>query len=160
MCLLMLNDKIKSTERTDPPLSSATWKGAWDLYRDGVFAFREDTLRSEHYAHLDDKNHVYLDYTGSGLASAFQLAHCSVRLSSTLYGNPHSINPSSQASATAINTTRLKVLQHLNADAEEYDVIFMANATAAAKLVGESYVFARRTRRGFCKRSVVGTPQA
>lgn len=117
-----------------------------ELYPEYTLTSSIDKLRSEHYAHLDEKNHVYLDYTGSGLASAFQLTHSSVRLSSTLYGNPHSINPSSQASTNAIIATRLKVLQHLNTDAEEYEVIFTANATEAAKLVGESYAFTKGTK--------------
>ncbi|KAK4172993.1 pyridoxal phosphate-dependent transferase [Triangularia setosa] len=114
-----------------------------ELYPEYSLTSSIDTLRSEQYAHLDEKNHTYLDYTGSGLASASQLAHSSVRLSSTLYGNPHSINPSSQASTEAINVARVKVLQHLSADAEEYDVIFTANATGAARLIGESYSFTR-----------------
>ncbi|KAK4196782.1 pyridoxal phosphate-dependent transferase [Triangularia verruculosa] len=112
-----------------------------ELYPEYSLTSSLDILRSAQYAHLDNKNHTYLDYTGSGLPSTSQLAHSSVRLSSTLYGNPHSINPSSQASTRAIDATRLKILQHLNADAKEYDVIFTANATGAAKLVGESYPF-------------------
>ncbi|KAK0716420.1 pyridoxal phosphate-dependent transferase [Apiosordaria backusii] len=113
-----------------------------ELYPEYSLTSSIDTLRSKEYAHLDSEKHTYLDYTGSSLASASQLAHSSVRLSSTVYGNPHSINPSSHASTAAIDAARLRILEHLNASVEEYAVVFTANATGAARLVGESYPFA------------------
>ncbi|KAK3985731.1 molybdenum cofactor sulfurase [Cladorrhinum sp. PSN332] len=100
-----------------------------------------DTLRETEYSHLDAQDHVYLDYTGSSLASQSQHLHHASRLTSQLYGNPHSVNPSSQAATEEINTTRARILSHLNASPEEYVVIFTPNASGAARLVGESYPF-------------------
>lgn len=54
-----------------------------------------------------------------------------------LYGNPHSASPSSQLSTNRIEDIRLKVLQFFNADPDEFDVVFVANATAGIKLVME-----------------------
>jgi molybdenum cofactor sulfurtransferase len=54
-----------------------------------------------------------------------------------LYGNPHSESPSSKLSTLRVDNTRLRVLQFFRADPEHFDVIFVANASAAIKLVGD-----------------------
>lgn len=59
-------------------------------------------------------------------------------MTSSLLGNPHSASPSSQLSTARIEDTRLRALQFLNADAAEFDLIFVANATAGIKLVSEA----------------------
>lgn len=56
---------------------------------------------------------------------------------SNLYGNPHSGSPSSQLSTNRIEDIRHQVLQFFNADPDEFDVVFVANATAGIKLVME-----------------------
>ena len=56
---------------------------------------------------------------------------------SNLYGNPHSGSPSSQLSTNRIEDIRHKILQFFNADPEEFDLVFVANATAGIKLVME-----------------------
>ncbi|KAK3360417.1 pyridoxal phosphate-dependent transferase [Lasiosphaeria hispida] len=110
------------------------------------FTARLDHLRSTDYPHLDAADHVYLDYTGAGLASRSQhLAH-EARVSHTLYGNPHSVNPTSAAATHAVEATRARILAHFNACPDEYAVVFTANATGAARLVGESYPFRRAGR--------------
>ena len=58
---------------------------------------------------------------------------------SNLYGNPHSASQSSQLSTNRIEDTRLKVLQFFKADPEDFDVVFVANATAGIKLVMEAF---------------------
>ncbi|KAK4185897.1 putative molybdenum cofactor sulfurase [Podospora australis] len=116
-----------------------------DLYPDYPATYPLDSLRQTEYSSLDEQDHVYLDYTGSGLASRSQHAHHASRLSSTVFGNPHSTNPTSSAATEAIHLTRLRVLSHLSASEDEYTVIFTANATGAARLVGESYPFSRST---------------
>lgn len=105
-----------------------------------------DELRATEYAYLDEQDHVYLDYTGSGLAADAQHRAHKERLASTLYGNPHSVNPTSDAATQLIEQTRARVLAHLNASPDEYTVIFTPNATGAARLVGEAYPFSRRTK--------------
>lgn len=101
-----------------------------------------DELRAREYARLDQRQHVYLDYTGGGLYAESQLrAHLSL-LTSQVFGNPHSTNPVSQAMTDLVEQARSYVLEYFHADPGEYEVIFTANASGALKLVGEAYPFA------------------
>lgn len=88
-----------------------------------------DDLRNSEYAYLDKQNHVYLDYTGSGLAAQAQHRAHEERLANTLSGNPHSENPTSDAATGLIAEARARILEHLNAPPGEYSVIFTPNAT-------------------------------
>ena len=81
----------------------------------------------------------YLDYTGAALYLNSQVDAVAADLKSALYGNPHSANPSSSRSDAAIEGVRAQVLAWLGADPAEYQVVFTASATAAAKLVGEAF---------------------
>ncbi|KAK2033589.1 aminotransferase class-V [Colletotrichum zoysiae] len=105
-----------------------------------------DDLRETDYSYLDKQGHLYLDFTGAGLAAQSQLRAHEGRLEKTLFGNPHSVNPTSQSATDAVEDTRSRVLAHLNASPDEYTVIFTPNATGAARLVAEAYPFRRRTR--------------
>jgi molybdenum cofactor sulfurtransferase len=58
---------------------------------------------------------------------------------SNLYGNPHSANAPAKLSGQLVDDTREKTLRFFGADPEHYDLIFVANATAAIKLVMESF---------------------
>lgn len=58
---------------------------------------------------------------------------------SNLYGNPHSASPSSQLSTNRVEDVRLRVLQFFNADPEDFDIVFLANATAGIKLVMDAF---------------------
>ena len=117
-----------------------------DAYPEYSTTYRLDELRASEYAYLDNQDHVYLDYTGSGLAAYAQRRAHEDRLASTLCGNPHSINSTSEIATHLIDQARARILAHLRASPEEYAVIFTPNATGAARLVGESYPFSRRTR--------------
>jgi selenocysteine lyase/cysteine desulfurase len=112
-------------------------------YRDTA---RLDVLRGSEYGYLDEQGHLYLDYTGAGLAARAQHRAHAERLAGTLYGNPHSVNPTSEASTDLVERTRARVLAHFNASPREYTAVFTPNATGAARLVGEAYPFTRRTR--------------
>ncbi|GAO18638.1 uncharacterized protein UV8b_03383 [Ustilaginoidea virens] len=105
-----------------------------------------DVLRLTEYNYLDQQKHIYLDYTGAGLAARHQFAAHKARLESATFGNPHSENPTSQCATGLVELARKRVLAHLNASPEVYQVIFTPNATGAAKLVGESYPFSKRSR--------------
>ncbi|CAM1507077.1 Fc.00g067180.m01.CDS01 [Cosmosporella sp. VM-42] len=59
-------------------------------------------------------------------------------MTSTLYGNPHSSSPSSQQSTSRIEDARMNLLDFFSADPTEYDLVFVANATAGIKLVVDS----------------------
>jgi len=54
-----------------------------------------EELRHTDFARLDAGSHVYLDYTGAGLYAESQLAEHMELLRSGVYGNPHSLNPTS-----------------------------------------------------------------
>jgi selenocysteine lyase/cysteine desulfurase len=105
-----------------------------------------DKLRRTEYSYLDKFSHIYLDYTGAGLAARSQLIAHSARLADGCYGNPHSENPTSTASTRLVAEARAAVLRFFNTTAEDYAVIFTPNATGACRLVGESYPFGRRSR--------------
>jgi molybdenum cofactor sulfurtransferase len=60
-------------------------------------------------------------------------------MTSNLLGNPHSASASSQLSSRIIDDTRLRVLRFCNASPDDFDVVFVANATAAIKLVADAF---------------------
>ena len=99
-----------------------------------------DALRASEYGRLDAQDQVYLDFTGGGLHAASQVeAHVRV-LNEDVLGNPHSVNPSSTKMTRRVEQARAAVLDYFNG-AAEYTAIFTLNASAALKLVGESYPF-------------------
>ena len=110
-------------------------------YPDYASTARLDELRAAEYSYLDSGGHIYLDYTGAGLAADAQLRAQVRRLRGGCFGNPHSENPASVASTLLIEQAREAVLRYFNAPAEEYAVIFTQNATGACRLVGEAYQF-------------------
>ena len=63
-------------------------------------------------------------------------------LRETVYGNPHSVNPTSSAATVLVEQARAAVLRYFNAPESEYACIFTPNATGALRLVGEAYPFA------------------
>ncbi len=105
-----------------------------------------DEVRRAEYAHLDRDRHVYLDYTGAGLAAGVQYRAHAERLAERGFGNPHSQNPASKASTELVEQARAAVLEHFNASPRDYTAVFTANATAACRLVGEAYPFAYDNR--------------
>ncbi|MGH3260254.1 MAG: aminotransferase class V-fold PLP-dependent enzyme, partial [Streptosporangiaceae bacterium] len=110
-------------------------------YPDYAATSRLDELRATEYAYLDAGGHVYLDYTGAGLAADAQLRAHTERLRSGCFGNPHSENPASMASTVLIEQARAAVFGYFNASPDEYAAIFTPNATGACRLVGEAYQF-------------------
>jgi selenocysteine lyase/cysteine desulfurase len=99
-------------------------------------------LRVSEYGRLDDRGEVYLDYTGGSLYAASQLeAHLEL-LRESVYGNPHSVNPTSSAATALVEQARAAVLAYFNAPESEYACIFTPNATGALRIVGEAYPFA------------------
>ena len=98
-------------------------------------------LRSREFSRLDALGLAYLDYTGSALPGATQLAEHDELLRAAVFGNPHADSTPSRRSTVALDAGRELLLAHLNADSAQYVVCFTANATAAVKLVAESYPF-------------------
>jgi molybdenum cofactor sulfurtransferase len=100
-----------------------------------------DELRHSEYGRLDRDGHIYLDYTGGGLHGDSQLRDHFTLLQDGVFGNPHSINPTSVASSELAERARSEVLRYFNASPDEYVAIFTPNATGALRLVGEAYPF-------------------
>jgi molybdenum cofactor sulfurtransferase len=105
-----------------------------------------DELRAKDYARLDDNDVVYLDHTGAGLYAESQIRRHQEILLKGVFGNPHSKSPTSITSAGYVETARASVREFFRASPEEYEVIFTAGASAALKLVGESYPFSPDSR--------------
>ena len=105
-----------------------------------------DRLRATEYRRLDEYGQVYLDYTGSSLFADSQIEEHFKLMRSGILGNPHSNNPTSAAMTGYLESTRRSVLSYFNASADEYTVVFTANASGALKLVGESFPFAPQGR--------------
>ncbi|KAK2792493.1 hypothetical protein FQN51_001666 [Onygenales sp. PD_10] len=55
-----------------------------------------------------------------------------------LFGNPHSASSSSQLSTRRVDDARVRVLRFFNASPDDFDVVFVANATAGIKLVADA----------------------
>ncbi|KAI6714503.1 hypothetical protein JHW43_003017 [Diplocarpon mali] len=96
-----------------------------------------EALREHEYPMLKDT--IYLDHAGTTLYAKSLMHKFTSDMMANLYGNPHSASPSSQLSTSRVDDTRLKVLRFFNAEPEEFDVVFVANATAGIKLVMEAF---------------------
>ncbi|PYH40509.1 putative molybdenum cofactor sulfurase protein (HxB) [Aspergillus saccharolyticus JOP 1030-1] len=95
-----------------------------------------DVIREREYPLLKDI--TYLDHAGTTLYAKTLIESFSRDLTSNLYGNPHSLTAPSQLSTQRIDDTRLRALRFFNANPEEFDLVFVANATAAIKLVADA----------------------
>ncbi|KAI1870252.1 hypothetical protein JX265_006422 [Neoarthrinium moseri] len=112
---------------------------------------------------IGDADEVYLDHAGTTLYAKSLIDRFAADMTANLYGNPHSASSSSQASTSRVDDVRLRLLQFFNADPSEFDLVFVANATAGIKLVAEAF---RSTPEGFtfayhqaCHTSLVGVRQ-
>jgi molybdenum cofactor sulfurtransferase len=82
---------------------------------------------------------TYLDHAGTTLYSRSLVEQFSKDLCSNLFGNPHSASPSSALSTERTERVRARVLEFFRADPEHFDVVFVANATAAIKMVMHAF---------------------
>ena len=105
-----------------------------------------DELRSSQYGRLDERGQVYLDYTGGSLFAESQLRQHFDLLRSGVFGNPHSASPASVRMTEHVERTRRRILKYFHAATEDYVLVFTQNASAALKLVGESFSFAPGSR--------------
>src|SRR3984893_13703542 len=105
-----------------------------------------DECRATEYRRLDERGHVYLDYTGGSLWAESQIQKHFELLRSSVLGNPHSASPASVAMTEHVERTRRAILQYFNARPEDYILVFTQNATAALKLIGESFPFSASSR--------------
>ncbi len=123
----------------EPRLAAPAAPSAWDTSA-------VEALRAAEYGRLDAQDQAYLDYTGGGLYAESQLREHQDLLRAGVFGNPHSTSPTSRAATELAEGARQAILEHLNASPDDYTVIFTANASAALKLVGESFPFTPTSR--------------
>ncbi|EOD44581.1 putative molybdenum cofactor sulfurase protein [Neofusicoccum parvum UCRNP2] len=82
---------------------------------------------------------TYLDHGGSTIPAKSLLDEVAADLSSNLYGNPHSACTPAELSGRRVDEIREQALRFFNADPEHFDLVFVANATAAMKLVMDAF---------------------
>lgn len=82
---------------------------------------------------------TYLDHAGTTLYAKSLIERFSADMMANLYGNPHSASTASQLTSRRIEDVRLRLLRLFNADPAEFDVVFVANATAGIKLVMDAF---------------------
>ncbi|KAF4423382.1 Molybdenum cofactor sulfurase [Colletotrichum fructicola] len=119
---------------------------------------RVEGFRDREYPMLKDS--IYLDHAGTTLYSKSLMDRFSADMMSNLFGNPHSASSPSQHTTSRIEDVRLRLLRFFNADPSEFDLVFVANATAGIKLVADAF---RASPDGFffayheaCHTSIVG----
>jgi molybdenum cofactor sulfurtransferase len=101
-----------------------------------------DELRKSDFSRLDTSGQVYLDFTGGSLYAIRQVQQHMELLNTSILGNPHSTNPASLLSGQLIEKTRKQIQDYFRAN--DYQLVFTANASQALKIVGESYPFEDR----------------
>ena len=82
---------------------------------------------------------IYLDHGGATVYSRSLIEAFSDKMIANLYGNPHSASDPAKLSGHVVDSIRDKALHFFKADPERFDLVFVANATAAIKLVAESF---------------------
>ncbi|KAI1155234.1 PLP-dependent transferase [Nemania diffusa] len=96
-----------------------------------------DTLRKKEYPHM---NHgVYLDHGGATIYAKSTVEGFASKMITGLYGNPHSENSPARLSGDVVDHVREKMLNFFGASSKDFDLIFVANATAAVKLVADCF---------------------
>ncbi|WP_082683219.1 aminotransferase class V-fold PLP-dependent enzyme [Entomohabitans teleogrylli] len=97
-----------------------------------------EALRASDFSRLDAHRVAYLDHVGGTLAPQSLIEADYQALSSTILGNPHS---GSSSSAQSYEQARQAIYHFFRCPAEEYEIIFTANASSAIRLVAESFPF-------------------
>ncbi|KAK0650651.1 Molybdenum cofactor sulfurase [Lasiodiplodia hormozganensis] len=103
-----------------------------DAYNSKIEGFRDIEYPSL-------KGVTYLDYGGSAIPAKSLLEDAAADLSTNLYGNPHSACAPSALAGRRVDEIREQVLRFFNADPKYFDLVFVANATAALKLVMDCF---------------------
>jgi selenocysteine lyase/cysteine desulfurase len=136
---------MKGARVTSPAAHDSAERDAYAKFLEAYADYRDtaslDALRASEYGRLDAGQHAYLDYTGGGLYAESQITGHARLLARGVFGNPHSASLASATTTALVEQTRRHVLAYFNASSE-YTAVFTLNATAALKLVGESYPFA------------------
>ncbi|XP_026801265.3 molybdenum cofactor sulfurase isoform X2 [Pangasianodon hypophthalmus] len=111
-----------------------SFKEIWPGYS---FGSEQQQLIRREFSRLNDI--TYLDHAGTTFFAESQVKSFYEDISRNVYGNPHSLNPSSKMTHDTVERVRYRILEHFNTSPEEYSVIFTAGCTAALKLVADSF---------------------
>ncbi|KAH8827778.1 pyridoxal phosphate-dependent transferase [Flagelloscypha sp. PMI_526] len=116
----------------------------YNQFQDQFPEYREtwplDRLRETDFTRFSSSSETYLDYCGGCLHPESLVRVHSEFMLTSLLGNTHSVSHCSQLSSQCTDDARRSVLEFFSASLE-YTVVFTANASAALKLVGESFPF-------------------
>ncbi|KAI3337781.1 PLP-dependent transferase [Ustulina deusta] len=96
-----------------------------------------EALRQKEYPHM--REGVYLDHGGATIYARSLVEGFASKMVTSLYGNPHSENSPARLSGDIVDQVREKMLNFLGASSKDFDLIFVANATAAVKLVADCF---------------------
>ncbi|KAM7184900.1 PLP-dependent transferase [Rhypophila sp. PSN 637] len=129
--------KKKETPTLTEPFSSAAFKEKPHLQQQSAYGRPVEAIREDEYPHM--KNGVYLDHGGTTIYARSTVSRFADKMRSSLYGNPHSANEPAKISGDMVDAIRLQALQFLGADPAHFDLVFVANSTAAIKLVADSF---------------------
>ena len=80
-----------------------------------------------------------MDHGGTTIYAKSLIDTFAADLVSNLYGNPHSASTPAKLSGQVVDDTRERTLRFFGADPEHFDLVFVANATAAIKLVMDCF---------------------
>ncbi|KAJ2456274.1 hypothetical protein EV183_000201 [Coemansia sp. RSA 2336] len=135
-----MNRFIPATPPPSPPASSYISHSANYDYNG-----RLDEIRKTEYPQLSasletnqaDQQTVFLDHAGSTLYAASHIRAFSHELLTHMPANPHSRHVQSQWTQRKIDHARDRLLEFLGTSAQQYAVVFTANATAAIRLAAE-----------------------
>ncbi|KAI1436724.1 molybdenum cofactor sulfurase [Xylaria sp. CBS 124048] len=109
------------------------------MNEDNAIAYNEriKAIRKDEFPMLHDS--IYLDHAGTTLYPKSLVDSFAAEMTASLFGNPHSASASSQCTMSRIEDIRHRVLQFFGADPTEFDLVFVANATAGIKLVSDAF---------------------
>lgn len=82
---------------------------------------------------------VYVDYTGSAPYLETQIEAVHEELKKSMFGNPHSSNPSSRQATDAVDDARDAVLRFFGVTEATHTLVFTSGATGALRIVGSSF---------------------
>ncbi|XP_016954615.1 molybdenum cofactor sulfurase [Drosophila biarmipes] len=115
-------------------------------YRPEFSPSEQSTIDAE-FSRLARNKSVYLDHAGTTLYAENQVKAAAEQLQRTVICNPHTC----RTAGDFVDQVRFKVLEFFNTTAEDYHVIFTANATAALSLVAENFDFGASGDFHFCQ---------
>ena len=102
-----------------------------------------EAWRKRELSRIEHARLTYLDYTGSALYPESVVRQDGERLAQRVLGNPHSENGPSREASADLEDARTAILEFVHASPDDYVAIVTANATAATRLVAESFPFER-----------------